>query len=143
VTGFVTAAWMVLIPVVLFFVPLPASLSFLEYAVGLIFIAPTVLLVFLAIGIFNAGAIDPELVLRRSTVIGVFSGLVIVGFALVESIVSELLEARISGIGEMVGAVVAGVLVAVVLIPFRGGITRTIESWAARTTRSPTLERGL
>lgn len=132
VAGFVTAAWMVLIPFTLFFIPLPGFLSFLEVTLVLLLLAPSVLLIFLAIGIFDAGAIDPALVLRRSTVLGFFSGLLIIGGSLIESVASELIEARFAGMGDMAGAVLAGLLVALVLVPFRGRILRTVEGWASR-----------
>ena len=54
--------------------------------------------------------------------------LFIILFAVVESLVSEVVEARL-GLPDMVGAAVSGGLVAAIILPLRGGFSRGVDQW--------------
>lgn len=89
-----------------------------------------VILVLLAVymGVFYDGVVDPALAIKRSTVYGALGVIFVVLFAGVESLFSELLEARL-GLTSVGGAVLSGSVVALTVIPFRGRVSRWADRW--------------
>ena len=90
--------------------------------------AASAFLLCIGIGAFRHGILDPRLAIRRTTVYGALGVLFIVLFAVVESLISELLEARL-GLPTMLGAALAGATVALIVIPLRGRFSRWMDRW--------------
>lgn len=135
VAGFAVSAWLILgaLGLLLGIALLDVELEALGIIVPVaIFIAPLVLVTCAAIGILRSGAVDPALVLRRSTVYGALGVLAVVAFAGLENALSALVEARL-GLPGIIGSMIAGALVAAVLIPVRGPLQRLV----ARRVQSP------
>ncbi len=135
VAGFAVSAWLILgaLGLLLGIAVLDVELEALGIIVPIaIFIAPLVLVTCAAIGILRSGAVDPALVLRRSTVYGALGVLGVVAFAGLENALSALVEARL-GLPGIIGSMIAGALVAAVLIPVRGPLQRLV----ARRVQSP------
>lgn len=131
VTGFNLASWMVVGAIGLMLLVGLASIDavVLGAAIPLAFVlAPLVLVVSAAIGILYAGAIDPALALKRSTVYGALGALGVFAFAALESAVSEWLEGRLELPG-FVGSVSTGVMVTIALL----GLRRAVGGWLGRT----------
>ena len=81
--------------------------------------APAAVLVFvlgIAAAVFLAGAVDPRLAIRRTTVSAIVAGLAIFAFAGLETLVADMLAARM-GFSPRIGSWVAGVTVALGLQP--------------------------
>lgn len=86
-----------------------------QLAFGLV---PWVFVVIVAYAVFIRGALDPALILRRSTV---FSVLALIGFTLfsgVENALSNVVE-DVIGLPSFVGGLIAGALVGGLLLPLR------------------------
>ena len=64
-----------------------------------------------------------RVLLLLTTVYGAVGALLIILFAVVESLVSEALEARM-GLPDLVGAALAGATVALIVIPLRGRFSK-------------------
>jgi hypothetical protein len=129
VGGFSASTWMVFgaLGLVALIVATDISADALGAAIPLALVfAPAILVASAAIGILYAGAIDPALVLRRSTVYGIVGALGLVMFAAIENVLSELVEQRLHMPG-FVGAILAGGLVTIGLIPVRSGIASMIK----------------
>lgn len=132
VAGFSGAWWLVLAAVGLIAVSaaMGEGLDVLGVAapIALVF-APLVAVIGAAIGVLYAGAIDPALALERSTVYGALGVTGIISFTALENALSELVEqwVRLPG---FVGTMVAGGVVAAVLVPFRGVLRRWVGSRA-------------
>jgi hypothetical protein len=90
---------------------------------GMIVAAPAVLVATTALALFYAGAVDPGLVLKRSTVAGALGVVGILLFAGMEEALSNWVESR-AGLPGMVGSVLAGAIAAGVMLPFRKGVGR-------------------
>ncbi|MFW6088424.1 MAG: hypothetical protein ACODAB_01650 [Gemmatimonadota bacterium] len=130
VTGFNLASWMVVGALGLMLLVGLASIEtvVLSAAIPLaLVLAPLVLVVSAAVGILYAGAIDPALALRRSTVYGALGTLGVLAFAALESAVAEWLESRLELPG-FVGSVTTGVMVTAALL----GLRRAARGWLGR-----------
>jgi len=73
-----------------------------------------------------SGAFDVRPIINKTTVYGTLGVLAIVVFASVESLVSEVLEARL-GLPDMVGAAVSGGIVAAIVLPLRGRFSARVS----------------
>lgn len=130
-TGFSLATWLIL--AALGGAVLVGTLDLPEVtAIGLVILivlAPLLLVLGSAMGVLYAGAIDPALALRRSTIYGSLGALGIVAFAGLENALSTLVESRL-GFPSFIGPLVAGAIVAAVLIPIQrrvsGAVARRI-----------------
>ena len=81
-----------------------------------------------------------RVLLLLTTVYGAVGALLIILFAVVESLVSEALEARM-GLPDLVGAAIAGATVALIVIPLRGRFSRWMYESTHKQARSTTHER--
>lgn len=86
-----------------------------------------------AVAIFYSDAVDPALVLKRSTVYGIVGALAFVLFIALESVVSDFFAATL-GLPGLVGSVAAGCIAAALMIPVR----RALSLRAGRTDTSVT-----
>ncbi len=135
VTGFSTAWWMLMAGL-----GLVVLATFGRFTLGLLgaalpvvlVLAPLVAVLGAAVGILYSGAIDPGLALERSTVYGILGAGGVVAFAALENVLSEALEGLV-GLPGYVGAMLAGGLVTLALIPVRRAIRRRLH----REDRSP------
>lgn len=93
---------------------------------------PVVLVAGLAIAIFWDGALDPGLVIRETAVYGLLSGILLVLFTGLESVLSDLLALRLD-FPERSGGWVAGIVTALVFAPARSRLERRFT----RNTPSP------
>lgn len=84
------------------------------------------LVVCLSVAVLWSGAVDPKLAIRRTTVYGTLGVLFIILFAVVESLVSEVVEARL-GLPDMVGAAASGGLVAAIILPLRRRLSEFVN----------------
>lgn len=89
-------------------------------------VALAFLSVCLSVAVLWSGAVDPKLAIRRTTVYATLGGLFIILFAVVESLVSEVVEARL-GLPDMVGAAASGGLVAAIILPLRGRLSEFVN----------------
>jgi hypothetical protein len=101
--------------------------SVLGVVVPLLVLAPLVLVMCAAIGILYAGAIDPALVLRRSTVWGAIGAAGVILFAGIENALFSLLEERLH-LPAFAGAMISGAIVAVMLVPVRARVQRWVNA---------------
>lgn len=76
--------------------------------------------------IFGAGALDPSLAIRRSTVYGTLGALFLVLFAALESVLEDFAQARL-GLSGRLGSMVAAGTIALVLVPFHKRLKRLAE----------------
>lgn len=130
VTGFNLASWMVVAALGLMLLVGLASIEALVLSAAIplaLVLAPLVLVVSAAVGILYAGAIDPALALRRSTIYGALGAIGVLAFAALESAISEWLEGRLELPG-FVGSVSTGVIVTIALLALR----RTATAWLGR-----------
>jgi hypothetical protein len=142
VAGFAVSAWLILGALGLLFAiaALDVQLEALGVVVPVaIFIAPLVLVTCAAIGILRSGAVDPALVLRRSTVYGALGVLAVIAFASLENALSALVEARL-GLPGVIGSMIAGALVAAVLIPVRAPLQRMVARRAHHRSGAATVD---
>jgi hypothetical protein len=108
----------------------------------LIFSAPAVLVACTALAVFYSGAVDPRLVLERSTVYGILGAFGFVAFTTLESLLSAWVEASLGAPG-LLGSVLAGCLAAGMLLPLRGALSRTVRRVlpaAQPVAATPTVE---
>lgn len=136
VAGSSIAAWMILAPLLAAPVTMLTSLSadWLPFVGGLLLaFAPAVLVCTAAVAIFYSGAVDPALVLKRSTVFGILGAAGFVLFTALESVVSEFFEATL-GLPGVVGSVAAGCIAAALMIPVRRALS-------LRSRRAPSAQR--
>lgn len=99
------------------------------------FIPVSLIVVSVAVGVFHSGAIDPELVLKRTTIYGALAVMFLFLFAGIESLVSELVE-RGLGLPGLVGSMLVGGFVAVMIAPLRKPLSRLADRLVPRTERS-------
>lgn len=137
VAGTSIAGWMILVP--LLAIPLTgiASLSpgWLAYVAGLLWVlAPAVLVCCVAVAIFYSGAVDPALVLQRSTIYGIVGAMAFVLFTALESVLSNVFEARL-GLPGLAGSILAGCVAAGVMVPVRRALSKM--SKRATVVRTP------
>jgi len=128
-SGFNVAGWMVVgaFGIIILIVTTDVSASALGAAVPLaLVLAPLVLVLCAAVGILYSGAIDPALVLQKSTIYGALGAVAVVTFAGIENALSNLIEERL-GLPGFLGAMVAGGLVTGALIPFRKLLLRRVN----------------
>lgn len=100
VTGFSAASWMLVAVLGMLAVAMIGGAvgTVLAVVVPLsLVMAPLVVVLSAAIGILYAGAIDPVLALRRSTIYGVLGAIGVVAFTVTESGLSELAERWVPG----------------------------------------------
>ena len=141
VTGFSIASWLILgaLGIVALIAFTDLSVAGLGAAIPIaIVLAPLVVVVCAAMGVLYSGAIDSTLVLQRSTVYGALGAVGFVTFAGIENALSSLIEGRL-GLPSFAGAMVAGGLVAAVLVPLRGFLRRRVkrvEGPGAETVRA-------
>lgn len=92
---------------------------------------PVALLVFLvcvAIAVFFYGAIDPRLMIRRTAIYGMLTGLGVFAFAGIETIVSDMLAARL-GLPPSIGSWIAGATIALAWAPIHGLLRRKFRPY--------------
>jgi hypothetical protein len=133
VGGFTVASWMVLgaAGLIVLIITTDVGSDVLGAAIPLaLVLAPLVLVLGAAVGILYSGAIDPGLALRRSTLYAMLGAIAIVAYAGLENGLSNLVEQRLALPG-FVGAMLAGTIVAVALIPVRSGVKRWMDRRAA------------
>lgn len=122
VAGVSLAGWMVVgglgtfLLLVLFRLDPPGWISSLLLVLPIL--APAVLVVTTGVALFYSGAVDPGLVLKRSTVLGALGAMGILLFAGLEEALSDLVASRM-GLPGIVGSIVAGAVAAGVMIPMR------------------------
>ena len=83
-------------------------------------------LVALGMAVLYEGAVDPRLAIGKTTVYGTLGVLFVILFSVVESIVSDLIEARLDLPG-MVGSGASGAIVAAIILPLRGAVSRRVN----------------
>ena len=88
-----------------------------------------------AVSVFYSGAIDPELVLKRTTVYGALAVMFLFVFAGIEGLVSELVE-RSLGLPGLFGSALVGGFLALVIVPLRKRFSRLADRLMPRTVRS-------
>ena len=74
-----------------------------------------------------------------TTLYGALGAILIILFAVMESLVSEALEARM-GLPDLVGAALAGATVALIVIPLRGRFLKRMDKLMPKRAGSITLE---
>jgi hypothetical protein len=136
VTGFSVASWALIASAAL--VALSASIGHggtlaMVIAVAVLLFAPLLVVVSAAVGILYAGAIDPALVLRRSTAYGFLGAIGLIAFTVLETALSELVE-RWVDLPGFVGPLLAGLLVTLALIPVRAVLKRRFQPLDERGT---------
>lgn len=140
-SGFSVAAWLMVAAVggtvVMGALDLPEVIAIV--AMVLIVLAPLLLVLGCALGVLYAGAIDPALALRRSTVYGALGALGVVAFAAIENGLSGLVERGLPLPG-FVGPLAAGALVAAALIPVQRWVGRAVSRRMAAATTNPGAE---
>lgn len=106
--GVSASAWLILWPIaavpIVALSPSNVGLFLARLAVGSWALAPAVLVAAAALAMFYTGGLDPRLVLRRSTVLGILGTVWIASFAALESLASEWL-AQAAGLPEAVVSV--------------------------------------
>lgn len=137
------AAWMILTP--LLAAPLTAitslSADWLPFAAGLLLaFAPAVLVCTAAVAIFYSGAVDPALVLKRSTIYGIAGALAFVLFTALESVVSDFFEATL-GLPGLVGSIAAGCIAAALMVPVRRALSLRTRRTVAPSVPAAIAER--
>jgi hypothetical protein len=129
VAGVSSAGWMVLgglgafLLIVLFRLEPPGWVSGL--LLGLPVFAPAVLVATTGVALFYSGAVDPGLILKRSTVLGALGALGILLFAGLEEALSELVASRM-GFPGIVGSIFAGAVAAGIMIPLRKAVGKAV-----------------
>lgn len=122
VAGVSLAGWMVVgglgTFLLLVLTPLDAPGWFTSLLLVLPILAPAVLVASTGIALFYSGAVDPGLVLKRSTVLGAIGAAGILLFAGLEEALSELVASKL-GLPGIVGSIVAGAVAAGVMLPMR------------------------
>ena len=121
VAGVVTSAWMLLIPFGIFAVAdtdryLLGNLGFALWA-----LAPGVLVSAVSVAMFYGGAVDPRLVLRRSTMLGIAGAVWIAVYAVLENSLAGWLVDSFGIPESIVSAGLALAAAAVALLPKRIG----------------------
>lgn len=136
-TGFTLAAWLIVSAfggaIVLGAFDLPELIA--AGLVVLLVLPPLLVVLGSAMGVLYAGAIDPALALRRSTLYGALGTLAIVAFAGIENILSELVEERL-GLPTFIGPLVAGGIVAPMLVPVQRRLSRAFARRRAEAAAS-------
>lgn len=129
--GLVTAAGMVLVGVAL----LPFVMDEIPFwmlrgmiSAHLFSCAPLAVLGGLAVAVFFHGAIDPVLAIRKTTVYSALGVLALFLFAGIGNFVENTVQ-RMAGLSEGIGSVLAGGIVAVIVIPIKSRIGRLAERW--------------
>lgn len=95
----------------------------IAYALG-----PVTLVLCWTIAVFLHGAMDPALVIRRSTMIGAMSLLLIFLFAGVESLISDQVSPRI-GLPQSFSSAIAGGIVALAFVPLNKGLKKLADRY--------------
>lgn len=96
---------------------LPISLGLVSrYTPVIVLFAPLFLVVCVAVSILHAGAIDPRLALRRSTINGIAGTLGFLVFAGLENTLSAWVEGRL-GLPGVIGSFLSGTAAAGVFLP--------------------------
>jgi hypothetical protein len=126
VAGTSIAGWMILVP--LLGIPIMAltslSIDWLSYLAGLLWVfAPAVLVCAVAAAIFYSGAVDPALVLKRSTIYGILGAAAFVVFTALESVLSNVFEATL-GLPGLAGSITAGCVAAGLMVPVRNRLAK-------------------
>jgi hypothetical protein len=136
--GFSAAAWLILAAVgtgvVVGTLSMPDRIALIVPA--LFGLAPLLIVLGSAAGVLYGGAIDPALALRRSTVWGFMAAIAVVVFAGLENALSALVEDRLHLPG-FAGSMVAGALVAAVLVPVRRPLQRWVTARLPRQAQEP------
>ncbi len=91
--------------------------------------------------ILSSGAFDVRPLINKTTVYGTLGVLGIILFATIESLVSEVVEARL-GLPDMVGAAVSAAIVAAIVLPLRGRFMRGVSRLLPRTDDRIDEQRG-
>jgi hypothetical protein len=130
VTGSVAALWAVLIPIGVWIsdvlgLGLPSVFGWLLLLLPL---APLILVLCLAVAVFFSGAMDPALVIRKTTVYGAIGVIFVFLFAGLGNLVEGWVESAL-GLPGSVGSIITGGAIAVVLLPLRGRFAGIARRW--------------
>ena len=90
-----------------------------------------ILVLCLAVAIFYRGAIDPALVIRKSTLYGALGVIFIVLFAGIENLIEETVEQRL-GLPGMAGSLIAAGGVALALIPLHNKFRKLLDRYVLK-----------
>ena len=118
---------------------LPVSLGLLSrYTPAIVLFAPLVMVVCVAVAILHAGAVDPRLALRRSTINGIAGTVGLLVFAGLENSLSAWVESRL-GLPGAIGSFLAGTISAGTFLPVQRSLGRRIAGSrvAAQLEESP------
>lgn len=94
-----------------------------------------------AVAIFYSGAFDVRPLINKTSVYATLGVLFVILFAVVESLVSEVVEARL-GLPGMVGAAASGAIVAAIILPLRGRFSRWVDRWIPKVEPENDGSRG-
>jgi len=106
---------------------------------------PAALLAFIAgtaFAVFFRGAIDPGLVIRRTTLYGIVASLAIFAFAGIENLVADVLATRL-GFSPKLGSWIAGGTIALGFNPVRLAVVRRLAARSAREQPEPGTAYGI
>ena len=94
-----------------------------------------------AMAILYSGAFDVRPIINKTSVYATLGVLFVLLFAVVESLVSEVVEARL-GLPGMVGAAASGAIVAAIILPLRGRFSRWADRWIPKVDPEHDGSRG-
>jgi hypothetical protein len=100
------------------------------------------LLACLAVAMFYAGAVDPELAVRRTAVAGLVGLAMVVMFATLEQALQGWLGARL-GLGDRAGGILTGVTVGLAFEPLRARTAALVERLLAPAAPAPAAAPGV
>jgi hypothetical protein len=83
------------------------------------------------VALFGAGAFDPQLAMRRTTIVGVVSVLMIFTFGVVETMLGDLVVSR-TGLPSGSETWISGGVLALLFGPLRSVVDRGVDRWTHR-----------
>jgi hypothetical protein len=136
VNGVLVSAWMILVPFAV--LPLAVQQPWIGSLVPVAWcLAPAVLVFSIAVGVFYTGSVDPGLVLKRSTLLGIVGAAWIAVYAALETVTSGWIRATL-GLPEVVASVALALVSAAIaaplrkLAPMRGGTASNADAARAK-----------
>lgn len=102
------------------------------------FLPYLIILLSLAVAIFYHGTVDPRTTLRRSTVFGALSVIMVAVFSLIESSISNIIGDML-GASRGTGGLVAGGIVALTSVPLHRVLERRVSRFIERMLPATTL----
>jgi class 3 adenylate cyclase len=106
-------------------------------SVGFPFVA-LVMVCSLGFAVLYQGALDPRLAVQRTTLYGVLASVMVLGFAIAEGLIGDLVVSRL-GLPVGSGAWIAGGLVAFTFQPLHGFLRRRMDHWSDERIPEPDL----